>query len=215
MNFFEKKYRDSGFNSQRRYPNESLVAFVSGIRGRILDLGCGSGANTWFIAKEGKETYGIDSSPTAVKLCKKMLKKWNVKAKLFLAEMTKLPFVDNFFDAVVDVVSTQHLTIKEHEECLKEVYRVLKPGGRFFSFHLGKNSVSNKGAKIDSYTIKNIKKGLPLANNGPTCFLSIEKAKKLLNNFDEVSIETLTRTYSERKMFIEYLIIRATKQSKS
>src|SRR3989338_994735 len=69
MNIFEKKYQETGFESQRKYPNESLVAFASEINGRVLDLGCGSGANTWFLAKEGKETYGIDSSPTAIKLC--------------------------------------------------------------------------------------------------------------------------------------------------
>jgi len=211
MNIFEKKYQETGFESQRKYPNESLVAFASGINGRILDLGCGSGANTWFLAKEGKEVYGIDSSPTAIKLCKKMLKKWGVSAKLRVGKMTELPYKNDFFDYVVDVVSLQHLDITEHEKSFKEIHRVLKPSGKFFSFHLGENSVSNKGKKIDNFTIENIAAGMPLANNGPTCFLTTEKAKELLSNFKDINIEKLTRTYQNQKMVIEYLIIKAIK----
>jgi len=212
MNIFEKKYQKTGFESQRKYPNESLVAFASGINGKVLDLGCGSGANTWFLAKEGKETYGIDSSPTAIKLCKKMLKKWGIKAKLKVGKMTELPYKNDFFDAVVDVVSLQHLNIKEHEKSLEEIHRVLKPNGKFFSFHLGNNSISNKGKKIDKFTIENIADGLPLANNGPTCFLTTEKTKELLNDFKDINVEKITRTYQNQKIALEYLIIKAIKK---
>lgn len=67
-------------HSQRawgRYPNEELVKFIGKNFFRIpkeerqnikiLELGCGQGANLWFLAKEGFDVYGIDISPSAIK----------------------------------------------------------------------------------------------------------------------------------------------------
>jgi cyclopropane fatty-acyl-phospholipid synthase-like methyltransferase len=145
MNIWEKKYKEMGFKSQREYPNESLIAFTKGnlTKGdKVLELGCGSGANMWFMAKEGFDAYGVDFSETGIDYCRKMLKKWNVQGKTKVGDMKKLDYDDNFFDAVVDVVSMQHLTFSEHLVCLKEVLRCLKDGGKFFSYHLGENSIS-------------------------------------------------------------------------
>jgi len=145
MSIWEKQYKEKGFKSQREYPNESLIAFVKGNcskRDRILELGCGSGANMWFLAKEGFDVYGVDFSKMGIGYCKKMLKKWNVKASIKAGDIKKLEYDSNFFDAIVDVVSIQHLTFADHLICLKEVFRCVKDGGKFFSYHLGENSIS-------------------------------------------------------------------------
>jgi len=220
MNVWEKQYRERGFNSQREYPNESLIAFVkrnfkSG--DKILELGCGSGANIWFLGKEGREVYGIDYSETGIEYCKKMLDKWGTKAKLTIGDIKKLPYENNHFNAIVDVVSIQHLTFSEHVACLKEIYRCLRSGGRFFSYHLGENSISytNGGGKlIDKNTVDNIvDKDKPLAGNGQTCFLSRNDYRDLLeqSGFRDVIIDTVTRSYNNQEFFIEYLVVNAKK----
>ncbi len=220
MNVWEKQYRERGFNSQREYPNESLIAFVkrnfkSG--DKILELGCGSGANIWFLGKEGREVYGIDYSETGIEYCKKMLDKWGTKAKLTIGDIKKLPYENNYFDAIVDVVSVQHLKFREHLGCLQEVHRCLKRGGKFFSYHLGENSISytNGGGKlIDKNTVDNIvDKDKPLAGNGQTCFLSRNDYRDLLeqSGFRDVIIDTVTRSYNNQEFFIEYLVVNAKK----
>ena len=220
MNVWEKQYRERGFNSQREYPNESLIAFVkrnfkSG--DKILELGCGSGANIWFLGKEGREVYGIDYSETGIEYCKKMLDKWGTKAKLTIGDIKKLPYEDNYFDAIVDVVSVQHLKFSEHLGCLQEVHRCLKRGGKFFSYHLGENSISytNGGGKlIDKNTVDNIvDKDKPLAGNGQTCFLSRNDYRDLLeqSGFRDVIIDTVTRSYNNQEFYIEYLVVSAEK----
>lgn len=72
---FDEGYLLRGLASQRSYPNEALIQFVasrffclehSERRAiRILEVGCGSGADLWMLAKEGFDVYGLDSSQVA------------------------------------------------------------------------------------------------------------------------------------------------------
>ena len=224
---FESQYKTSGFASQRRYPNEQLIAFIarnyfslpqnSRKEIKILEVGCGSGANLWFLGKEGFDAYGIDTAPTGIKYCQEMLRLWNVEAKIAVGDMKKLDFPDETFDAIADVVSMQHLTYTDHLPCYREIYRALKKGGRFFSFHLGENSVSYKqggGKLVDKNTVDDIvDKTKPLSGNGQTCFLAPADAKSMLEDagFKELSIDIITRTYNGRKFMLEYLIIETKK----
>jgi len=61
-------------------------------------------------------------------------KKWNVNVDLRKGSFTSLPYDDGFFDAVVDVVSLQHINLADSCLAFKEIYRVMKPAGKFFSY---------------------------------------------------------------------------------
>ena len=139
---FDTKYREKGMKSQRSYPSEPMIQFIASNYFsvpaeerkdiRVLEVGSGSGANLWMLAKEGFDTYGLDSSEKGLELAKAHLKnKWDVVAKLTKGSFTELPYDDNYFDAVVDVVSLQHMNLKDSKTALSEISRVLKPCGRF------------------------------------------------------------------------------------
>lgn len=225
---FEKEYQDQGFASQRRYPNEALIQFLAryyfGIpreerkNVRILELGCGSGANLWMIAKEGFDVYGIDHAPTGIALCRDMLAFWGVSATLAVSDMRTLEFPDGFFDAVTDVVSVQHTDLEGHATTYLEVRRVLKPGGRFFQWHLSDASIAFResgGNFVDESTVDNIANPtMPLHGNGLTCFLNPERARTLLigAGFSDIETESTTRTYCERTKSMTYLSIHAQKK---
>lgn len=222
---FEEKYKSRGFASQRKYPNESLISFLASyyfhipIKERrqlnILELGCGSGANLWMVAREGFNTYGIDCTPTSLHLCLEMLTNYETSATLVQGDIIHLPFQDCFFDIVFDVVTMQHLSYKQHQQCYNEIFRILRLGGRFFSYHLGENSISLKSTEklIDHCTIANIEAGYPLANNGQTCFISANEVRKNLKyaGFDCFSVDKIMRSYSDQRMYVEYLSIAAEK----
>ncbi len=222
---FEQEYQERGFASQRRYPNEALIQFlarhyfriplVERKSIRVLELGSGSGANLWMIAKEGFDAYGIDHAPTGIALCREMLAFWGVSAHMSVQDLRKLEFPDGFFDAVTDVVSVQHVDLEGHVAAYREARRVLKPGGRFFQWHLSDTSISFResgGNIIDACTVDNIANpAVPLHDNGLTCFLNPGIARRLLTEagFADVAIESTTRTYREQTQCVSYLSIEA------
>ena len=166
--------------SQRTYPNEALIRFLAsryfdrpiGDRAaiRVLEVGCGSGANLWMIAKEGFDTHGIDSSREGIALAEVHLReKWRVSATLVVGSFAALPYADACFDVVVDVVSLQHLNLTDSTVALADITRVLKPDGALFSHRLSDLSVMREsGRRVDSATLDNISDArMPLAITGP------------------------------------------------
>ncbi len=88
---------------------------------RILDVGCGTGANLRYFSRYGKVT-GIDLSKSALQFC-------NLRGKydLIQASGEEIPFRDNSFDVITMLDVLEH--IEEDAKTLKELYRVLKPRG--------------------------------------------------------------------------------------
>ena len=148
-NVWEHAYRTNA-SAFRYYPNEEFIRFMGrnffGMPSenrkniKILEVGCGNGPNLWMVAKEGYQAYGLDSSHTSLKICKELFKKWAVCGELYLGDLRSLPFKDDYFDAVFDVRAIEYITYTEHKKCYREIRRILKDGGRFYSFHFGKGS---------------------------------------------------------------------------
>jgi len=99
----------------------------------VLDLGCGVGRNLIPLVKQEFSVSGIDYAPEAIKQTSEILKKENLKAQLIEGDIYKiLPYKNDFFDAVISVQVIQHAYEKDILKALKEIYRVLKPGGLIF-----------------------------------------------------------------------------------
>lgn len=89
-----------------KYPSEDLIRFVArnfyGAPSRkeikILEVGCGTGANLWYVAREGFSVYGIDGSKTAVEKANARLNSeipgWS--GELLIGDIISLPYNDAF-----------------------------------------------------------------------------------------------------------------------
>ncbi|MDJ0660031.1 MAG: class I SAM-dependent methyltransferase [Crocosphaera sp.] len=101
---------------------------------KILDLCCGSGQTTQFLVEKSSQVTGLDASSTAIDRAKKVVPEANYVTAL--AE--KMPFSNQEFNVVHSSVALHEMETKQLEEILKEVYRVLKPGGIFAVIDLHK-----------------------------------------------------------------------------
>ena len=100
--------------------------------GRLLNLGCGHGAD-FLPFKDGFRLYGVDFSSEMLKLAHKYSKKYSFKVEVTLADIRDLPYVDNSFNWAIAAATYHHIKGKsEQEKAFNELWRILKPGGEAF-----------------------------------------------------------------------------------
>ncbi len=138
MRSWEKIYQKSPkayryYNLLDPHPDMPKVAGILKKRGvkKVLDLGCGSGRNLFYLVKQRFEVSGIDIAPTGIRQIREKL--GDRKADLKVADIfAKLPYPDDFFDAIVSVQVLQHAKEKKIKGLVSEMVRVLKPKGLIF-----------------------------------------------------------------------------------
>ncbi|MBN2537545.1 methyltransferase domain-containing protein [candidate division WOR-3 bacterium] len=106
------------------------VATGAELAGRdVLEVGCGRGGGTSYIARylKPRTTWGLDLDAGAIRFCRHAHRAPGLRFRRGSSE--RLPFAAGSFDAVVNVESS-HCYGSMHS-FLREVHRVLRPGGRF------------------------------------------------------------------------------------
>ena len=102
--------------------------------GRALDIGCGRGENAIMLAVNGCNVTGIDLAETAISDAKARAAEHHVDVNFVVGDVLKLNqyFKESEFDVIID--SFLFHTIEDEERPLfaRQVYKVLKPGGKYF-----------------------------------------------------------------------------------
>lgn len=127
-------HKKTGDSSQIQEGMEDIVRTFKkrGVK-RVLDLACGAGKYTVYLAEHGFEVYGIDISEGGVRIAKGKLKERGLSARLQSGSFFKrLPYDDDFFDAVICIRSINHGRIKEIQGVIREIERVLRHRGFIF-----------------------------------------------------------------------------------
>lgn len=101
---------------------------------KILDVGCGCGTSLFWWLLQGFEAYGIDCCEWKLKFCKQKIDDFNFpqewKEHFIFGYGEKLPFQDESLDIVSSWYVLEH--VADWKVCIKEMLRVLKPGGAIF-----------------------------------------------------------------------------------
>lgn len=120
---------DSGLNNQ-------IMSKLNYLESNGLEIGCGGGESIYRLLSEKKlaKITGIDLSKEALKVSSKKNLKFinNKKANFIKADVRSLPFSNEYFDIVYAVRS--HYFWDDLEGGFKEIYRVMKPGGKMYIF---------------------------------------------------------------------------------
>jgi SAM-dependent methyltransferase len=207
-----------------RYPPEDLVRFM----GRnfktaprqdisVLEVGCGPGANIWFLHREGYKVAGIDGSSAAIEKATRRIESENanlgaMKPDLKMGNFSTLPWDDEVFDVVIDIFSIYANTVEVIEKTLSEIHRVLKPGGRFYSKLWGtKTTGFGQGIEMESGTFDEIPCG-PCFDMGVSHFFDEQEIQQKFGNFQIDAIDTILRSDSVIDSEIEEIICQFTKK---
>jgi ubiquinone/menaquinone biosynthesis C-methylase UbiE len=118
---------------------QRVIADLAALRlveGKVLDAGTGPGTLVRELARSlpGLQVYGIDLSEDMIGLARAHARREQLEERVHFAsgDVADLPYPDQSFDVVVSTISMHHW--HQLEQPLRELYRVLRPGGRVWIY---------------------------------------------------------------------------------
>jgi 2-polyprenyl-3-methyl-5-hydroxy-6-metoxy-1,4-benzoquinol methylase len=168
-----------------RYPWSSVVSFLFRFYPRekprssvkILEIGCGAGNNIWCAAREGFDVTGIDASEPAIQYAKMRFEEEGLSARLDVGSCRSLPYEKDEFDIVIERAALTHVPKPVAFDAVREVARVLRPGGYFYS-EIFSDRTSTEGCENEAGLVIDAKG--PLSNVGQIAFYSKSEILQLL-----------------------------------
>jgi len=156
---------------------------------KILEVGCGGGAfiRAISILRPDLHCYGCDISSTAIKQAQDIDITGSIDYTV--CEGKTLPYNENIFDAVYIIDVLEH--VLEPENLLKEIHRIIKPRGLFFSFVPCENDRTSFWKYLDMFGLK---KDVTKKHAGHINFFS---KKELLDLYARIKFNIKKISYSE------------------
>lgn len=115
------------------FPSPELAGYLAARDGAqlgsALDLGCGSGKDAVLLATLGFATTGLDISPRALEIAAEHAAGQGVTVRWLEGDVLALPCADESFDLITDRGCFHHLSTDQRLTYVREVDRVLRPGG--------------------------------------------------------------------------------------
>ena len=148
-------------------PDDEVVSFAAQLRAgqRVLDLGCGVGRHTVYLAQQGFEVHASDIAADGLRETLRRMRVGRVDGAVLHSDMTAVPYPDAVFDAAIAVNVIYHGYRTDVETCLAEVRRVLKPAGLFFlTFNSTESDDWGRGRRVDDLTfvkVGGVEDGIP------------------------------------------------------
>ena len=114
---------------------EDISRIVGDVSGKnILDVGCGRGEFSIWLALQGANVSGLDIGPSLIEAAKAQAQVNGVSCDFRAGDIRRLPFKDEAFDFVLSIAVLHHLSEPDVITSLKECDRVLKRGGLFLAY---------------------------------------------------------------------------------
>ena len=206
-----------------KYPNEELVTFV-GRRlrmlpteslGRVLEVGCGPGANLWFLGRVSEEVVGIDFSQTALDQACFLYSQMNdkllhnaPKLRTVCADITNREEEPERFDYVFDVLASTHNTLENVAKIVNNIHSMLAVHGTYWGKFWGIGCPGfSSSVSLGQYSRDKIAEG-PCQGVGVTTFVDKAVIRELFSKFESVAI-TKTRVEDEYEnlLYETYVVI--------
>ncbi len=163
----------------------------------IMDLGCGTGRNSIYLAQQGFEVYATDISITGIEVTKSKAKELNLtNIQYKQQDMRSMEFENNNFDGILCVWTTGHGSLEDARKSVNEIYRVLKPNGVVVIDYVSTEDINyGKGEEIEKDTFINNVEG---EENIPHHYSTEAEIKELYSSFSDVEINKVDYHFDDK-----------------
>lgn len=208
-----------------KYPGEDLIRFVARNfyarpdrhQVRVLEVGCGTGANLWYLAREGFAAFGVEGSASAAAIARRRLDEecpgWRApprSGEIEIGDITQLSAKDASFDCVIDCEAVYCNSWDDSRRIYEDMHRVAKPGGKMFVRTFATGSWGDgTGSRLGPNSYR-ADVG-PLAGKGFSRFTSREQLPELLAPWRICEVNLITRSVESGRNEIREWIVDAVK----
>ncbi len=107
--------------------------------GRALDLGCGTGTNSLYLARHGWQVVGVDFAAQAIRIARRKARQAGVTAEFHVADVARLDLlaIQPPFDLALDIGCFHSLTADARAHYLDGLRCLLRPGARWMLYAFG------------------------------------------------------------------------------
>jgi len=137
------------------HKNKIILGWISIKNKNILNIGIGNGylENMILLKHKHIKLFGIDISKLAIKNINR-----KINGNFKVANIKNIPFKNNLFDSVLAIDVLEHLTYQELNIGIREIYRVVKNGGKLIiSVPLNENLIDKKSNRhAISFTLEKL-----------------------------------------------------------
>ncbi len=160
-----------------------------------MDLGCGAGRHTVYLAKNDFDVIGVDVSKSALRIAREWVEKENLeKVALVQATMTSVPFRDSQFDAVISVSVIHHAVKRDIKATVDEIYRILKRNGLLLANLASvKDPRCGKGKMVETGTFRMLEAFEQKRFEELHHFLTEKQVSRLFSCFSKAEIGLLRK----------------------
>ncbi|UCE09123.1 MAG: class I SAM-dependent methyltransferase [Candidatus Thorarchaeota archaeon] len=134
------------------HPQRAIVELVKRreiIGNRVLDVGCGAGENSIYLAEQGFSVLGIDFTPEAVEIARRRAEKHDVYVEFFLGDVFELEeyFGEGEFESVVDSALYHTVSIEDVPRYIRQISTVLLGGGGYYMLCFSEKEPPGRGPR--------------------------------------------------------------------
>lgn len=112
--------------------------------GVALDLGCGTGTTSIYLAGRGWRVTGIDFIPKAIRRARQKASAAHMQIDFHVADVTHLDFVQGPFDFVIDIGCLHSLTQQQQKAYATILIRLTHPGASFALYAFGPRDLNGR-----------------------------------------------------------------------
>lgn len=144
----------------------------------VLDIGCGTGSLA--IAAKRRvgpsgSVDGVDASPEMIARARRKARRAGTEVSFSHGDVTELPFPSDQFNVVLSTMMLHHLPAGAREQCMRELRRVLRPGGRALVVDFGEARGLHRRDRVALHDLVRLPReaGLTINESGPVGVLGL------------------------------------------